>query len=137
MKSISSASSGTASEDAALPPNVRRDRATRALVAALEQFVAECVAGATPTFPEWVDQDASPLGRRRHLAAVRRGHLVGCKVGKRVLVRRADLNSYLEKQTVVVVPQAGDASDEVDPYRVAEVAAEVLASVGLRPRKGK
>ncbi|CAN5518929.1 hypothetical protein BH09MYX1_BH09MYX1_00860 [soil metagenome] len=45
---------------------------------------------------EWVSQDDSPLGRFSHLRAVRSGKLSGRRVGKKVLVRRSDLDAYIE-----------------------------------------
>lgn len=49
---------------------------------------------------EWIDQARSPLGRRQHLALVRRGILSGCKVGRRVLVRRAEIDEYVERHKI-------------------------------------
>jgi len=49
---------------------------------------------------QYVDQHNSPLGSRLHLRLVRRGELTGYNVGRRVLVRRADMNSYLERHRV-------------------------------------
>jgi hypothetical protein len=49
---------------------------------------------------EWVDQARSPLGRTGHLDAVKRGLVKGSKVGRKVLVRRADLDAYIEKHRV-------------------------------------
>lgn len=45
----------------------------------------------------WVDQGRSPLGRRRHLRLVREGAIPAVKEGRRVLVRRADLDAYLAR----------------------------------------
>lgn len=77
-----------------LTPDARIDAAKRALVEAIDQLVeARLAKGAASS--EWVDQTASPLGRRRHLDLVRRGVLRGVREGRRVLVRRADLEAYL------------------------------------------
>lgn len=46
-------------------------------------------------FAGYVDQAASPLGRRRHIRAVRSGELRGVQVGRRYLARREDLESYV------------------------------------------
>ncbi len=54
-------------------------------------FVAQAAAGA-----EWVDQSTSPLGRRRHLQLVRDGVLPSVHDKRRRLVRRADINRYLD-----------------------------------------
>ncbi len=55
-------------------------------------FVAQAAAGA-----EWVDQETSPLGRRRHLQLVRSGALPCVHERRRRLVRRSDINRYLEE----------------------------------------
>ncbi|MGH3430115.1 MAG: helix-turn-helix domain-containing protein, partial [Mycobacteriales bacterium] len=44
------------------------------------------------------DQASSPLGRQRHLRLVRKGVLPGARDGRRVLVRRSDLDAYLESK---------------------------------------
>jgi hypothetical protein len=72
---------------------------------------------------EWVDQYASPLGKRRHLEAVRRGDLNGSKDGRRVLVRRADVDEYIRRKAIV---NASSDTDDVD---------QILVKVGLRPEK--
>lgn len=43
----------------------------------------------------FVDQSDSPLGRRRHIEAVRSGKLPGTLVGRRYLVRREDLDRFV------------------------------------------
>jgi hypothetical protein len=63
------------------------------------RMVADAVAQLRES-DEWVDQKASPLGRRAHLEAVRRGELAGHKVSGKVLVRRADLDAYIAKHRV-------------------------------------
>ena len=45
----------------------------------------------------WVDQVASPLGRRAHCRACREGRIEGArKVGKRWLVRRSALDAHVQ-----------------------------------------
>lgn len=61
---------------------------------------------------EWVDQDHSPLKKRAHLDAVRRGDLQGRKVGSQVFVRRAELDEYIEKHRVIVKCEPTDAEEE-------------------------
>ncbi len=117
-------------------PRVRREQAARALLNALEHFVRECVADSANA-DEWIDQTKSPLGRRRHLEAVRQGRLPGRRLGKQVLVRRADLNLYLEKQTVVDRRETSAAGASPSEGRAAEIAADLLTSVGLRHRREK
>jgi hypothetical protein len=62
--------------DPALPPKLRRELAARALLGALDEYVREVVCDAVRA-DDWVDQHASPLGKRAHLEAVRRGDLRG------------------------------------------------------------
>jgi len=79
---------------ARLTPEARADRAMRTIVSAIDELIAARLAGGFAA-SEWVDQCSSPLGRRRHLALVRSGVLRGVKEGRRVLVRRSDLDAYL------------------------------------------
>ncbi len=117
-----------------ITPRARRGQAARALLAALEAFVHECAADIVET-SKWVSQSNSPLGRRGHLSAVRNGILPGKKIGRQVLIRRGDLNSYLERQTVVVRPKSSPPADDAEAEHAAEVAAAVLTAVGLRHRR--
>ena len=116
-------------------PALQREMVGRALLKAIEAYVDWRVTCASND-DEWVDQDDSPLGKRAHLQAVRRGQLVGVKHGKRVLVRRSDLNSYLAKHSVKHSWSATDSCEAVDVDRASEVAAQVLTNIGLRQRKG-
>lgn len=75
------------------------------------------------TASEWVDQKSSPLGRRRHCELVRSGKLPGKKDGGRVLVRRAHLEAYLEKKTVIRVDEKADEDRE---------AARILAAMSRK-----
>jgi hypothetical protein len=58
------------------------------------------------------------------------------KHGRRVLVRRAELNSFLENHSVHHRTATDDSSRGIDRNRASEVAAAVLTHVGLRQRKG-
>ena len=104
---------------------MRKASAGKALLQAIEEYVLACVPAAEPD--DWIDQVASPLGRRRHLALARRGELPAVKDGKRVLVRRSDLEAYLARRgawrTELIGPPEKPTSDAV--------AAEILASLGL------
>jgi len=71
--------------------------------------------------PEWIDQNSSPLGKSRHLSLVRRGVLQGHKDGRRVLVRRTDIEAYLTKRQVIKVNEKAEFEREV---------AKILAAVG-------
>lgn len=81
------------------------------------RMVADAVAELR-TADEWVDQKASPLGRRAHLEAVRRGDLPGHKVAGRVLVRKSDLDAYIARHPVR--PRVRE-TDEVDEATVAAI----------------
>jgi excisionase family DNA binding protein len=45
--------------------------------------------------PDYYDQSTSPIGRRRFIGLVRRGVLPGAQVGRRFLVRRADVERWM------------------------------------------
>lgn len=65
-------------------------------IAALHEKLAEGSPG-----EDYVDQRRSPLGARLHCRLVRQGVLHGSRVGKRTLVRRADIDAYLERQQII------------------------------------
>lgn len=85
------------------------DHAKRTIAAGVEELVlAQLKKGWAGT--EWVDQNESPLGKRRHLELVRRGRLPGVRLGKRILVRRSDLEAYLAAHTRVPVRDQEEAA---------------------------
>ena len=98
-----------------------KDDILRSLAEALTPYLRRCLASTNKNEPEYYHQDNSPLGRRRHLALVRRGILRGRKVGKRVLVSRRDMSAFLEEH-----PRAA-----LDPAR----APDPLEDWGLMRRK--
>ena len=73
--------------------------------------------------PDWVDQKTSPLGRRRHLTLARTGVLKSTKDAGRVLIRRVDIERYLERNSRIVVDVKADEDREV---------ARVLAAIGRK-----
>lgn len=89
--------------------------------------LADLIEGTTK-LPEWVSQNDSPLGSRRHRELVRAGAFPNAKrLGKKVLVPRADLEKYLEEHPALTREQeTGETSAD-------KKAAERL---GLRPVKG-
>jgi hypothetical protein len=137
MRNLSSPVAATSHDpdDVALTPRARRELAAGALLAALEVYVRDIVADVAVS-DEWVDQHTSPLGKRAHLEAVRRGDLHGVKHGRRILVRRSELNSFLETRSVKHRTAADDSQRGIDLARASEVAAALLTHVGLRQRKG-
>lgn len=62
----------------------------------LAERVAELLGGRR----EYYDQATSPLGRRRHLEAARRGAFPSYKEGNRVLAKRADVDAYIRANPV-------------------------------------
>ncbi|MBK6694816.1 MAG: helix-turn-helix domain-containing protein [Myxococcales bacterium] len=83
------------------------------------------VAEVTPP-PELVDQHASPLGKSKHLRLVRSGELPAVKAGKRVLVRREDLDAWLAAHAAE--PQAKAPAAPASGPR--DAFADVLAELG-------
>jgi hypothetical protein len=63
--------------------------------------------------PEWYDQTNSPLGRDRHLRLARSGTLKSSKEKGHIWIRRADIDAYLLKHTVVRVDPAAAEADEL------------------------
>ena len=80
------------------------------LHALVDELMNAVESGATAA--EWVSQDESPLGRDRHMRLVRAGKLPGKKDGKRILVRRADVEQYLATKTVIKVDEKADVERE-------------------------
>lgn len=80
-----------------LTPEARIARAKRVIADAVDDLVEAKIAKGL-TASEWVDQKSSPLGKTRHLRLVREKKLKGVREGTRVLVRRADINAYLERR---------------------------------------
>lgn len=97
----------------ALTPAARAERAKRAIAEAVSDLItATLEQGASQV--EWVNQKSSPLGRRKHCELVRKGKLPGYRHGRDVLVRRADMNAYLEREGVRPVTAANDDEAVVD-----------------------
>lgn len=75
----------------------------------------------------FIDQSASPLGRRRHIAAIRSGALPGIQVGRRYLARREDVERFVGQPPSLV--REVDVDDRVDRL------ASELGFVGKKKRK--
>ena len=84
-------------KDKLLTPQAQLERAKRLMADAAVDMVSAIIAMSTAQ-NEWVDQKHSPLGKARHLRLARAGTLPSRKVGHLVLVRREDLNAYLERE---------------------------------------
>ena len=64
---------------------------------------------------QWIDQCHSPLGRRLHCALARQGRLPARKVGRRWLVRGADLDAFIAEhggRPVMAVQGSDDGGEE-------------------------
>ncbi len=121
-------------DDPALTPRARRELAAAALLSALEGYF-RVILGDKTSATEWVDQHTSPLGKRLHMESVRRGELRGVKHGRRILVRRAELDSFLEDRSAMRRAATSDSDRTPDGASADEVAASLLAHVGMRLRK--
>jgi hypothetical protein len=79
---------------------------SRSLHARLAELYAELAAVhaklAREAGAEYVDQNQSPLGARLHCRLARSGTLPSYKAGRRILVRAADIDAYLETQKVEI-----------------------------------
>jgi hypothetical protein len=70
--------------------------------------------------PDWVDQAKSPLGRRRHIAAVRSGELKGLRVGRRYIAHKRDLDAF-----VAALAETEPRAESTDDESVEEMAARL------------
>lgn len=103
-----------------LTPEARLERAKRTIAEGVSELV-EARLSLADASNDWVDQYKSPLGKRRHLDLVRTGKLQGRKLGRRVLVRRVDLNAHIEREGLA----RGRPADEQD---VVDVVDELLGA---------
>ena len=60
--------------------------------------------------PEYFDQHSSPLGPRKHCAAIRSGELEGLQLGRRWLARRVDVGAYVARLAEKERPRSSDAA---------------------------
>lgn len=82
-----------------LTPAARKERSIRILAEGIAEFVKATIDEGLAS-GEWVDQHHSPLGRRRHLDLCAAGKLPSKKLGKLVLVKRDDMNAFIERAGV-------------------------------------
>lgn len=88
----------------------------------------------------WLDQTCSPLGRRLHCALARAGTLPARKMGRRWLVRRADLDAYILKHGRAAEPAAPstETAGETDEADVRALLAECgVVAAAPEPRAQK
>lgn len=85
----------------------------------LAELLAERVVRklAATTVSDYVDQSSSPLGPRRHIAAIKSGRLAGVCVGRRYLAHRRDVEELVARKRrharppEFIGPAEGDAVD--------------------------
>lgn len=94
-----------------LTPEARRDRAKRKLAEATAELVAAQIEIAVSANDD-VSQFDSPLGRRRHCELAREGAFPSKKVGRRILVKRADMQAYIDKEGLARGERTDD--EEID-----------------------
>lgn len=87
---------GARSIPSVLTPAARIERATRLIMEGVTEAVKATLDQGNAV-AEWVDQRHSPLGKRRHLELARSGRIPSKKHGQLVLIRREDLNAYIER----------------------------------------
>lgn len=80
-----------------LTPDAKLERAKRQIMQGIADAV-EAIIERGVVASEWVDQHASPIGKNAHLALARSGKVESRKVHRRVLMRRVDLNRYIEER---------------------------------------
>lgn len=76
-----------------------------------------------------VDQESSPLGRRRHINAIRSGQLKGNQVGRRWLASKQDVDAYLDSLRAKRRERKGEAPDSNSASPTKE---QLAAELGLR-----
>jgi hypothetical protein len=102
-----------------LTPEARLERAKRTIAEGVIELV-EAKLELVGTESEWIDQSKSPLGRRRHRDLARLGKLPSKKLGKRILIRRSDINAFLDREAL----SRGDTIKDTDD--VSHVVEELL-----------
>ena len=86
------------------------------LLAHLADLVAEQVIDKlrAADLDDYVDQASSPLGRRRHINAIRFGELRGAQIGRRYLATKADVEAFISKTTTKRSAQKPEATSRTD-----------------------
>lgn len=84
--------------------------------ASVEMLIRDFVSGLDrlQSSATWVSQNDSPIGKRAHLEACRRGDLRGRKVGNRVLVKCEEMDAYIERHSRVTYSPAPTDDEERD-----------------------
>ena len=115
------ASNEPTSSSARGTPLPRIDKDTLGIFAALADAIADRVVDRLRSgdFADYVDQASSPLGRRRHIVAIRTGALRGKQLGRRYLASRADVDAFM-------------ATDRAKAPATHDLIAQVENDLGLR-----
>lgn len=113
--------------------------AFRALAKILAPFIADEI-GTRPAndVENWIDQCRSPLGRRLHCALARDGRLEARKVGRRWLVRRADVDAFIAlhgKRPAMIAPPDVPAQDDRVRALLAECGADLCRPLPAPARR--
>lgn len=96
----------------------------RAILHQLADAIGDVVEQSTEA-SKWYHQGSSPLHKTTYLRLARSGRFESFKVGSRVLVRRADIDAYIEMHPV----EAHTAAPELNAD---QTVTELLNSVGVR-----
>lgn len=80
-----------------LTPDAKLERAKRLIAEGITNAV-EAIIERGVAAQEWIDQHDSPIGKRQHLDLARSGAVESRKIHRRVLIKRVDLNRYIEQQ---------------------------------------
>lgn len=99
--------------DQLLTPEARLERAKRTIAEGVAEMIEATIARGVAA-GEWIDQKRSPLGKRRHLELARSGRIPHRKIGRLVLIRREDINAYLEREGIMRGKPVTDDEDVVD-----------------------
>lgn len=88
------------------------------------------------TVSDYVDQASSPLGPRRHIAAIKSGKLAGVRVGRRYLAHRKDVEELVAQKRRQARPPERLATIEVDAVDAlaAELGLDSTSAKHSRPR---
>lgn len=78
---------------------------------------------------DYYDQNNSPLGKRRHLRLARDRVLPSSKVGRQVLIKRADLDAWLAEHQTYAKPESTEEAE------LAAIADRIATRSKKAPRK--
>lgn len=99
-----------------LTPQAKRERGIR-LVGEGQRLIIEATLEERVAPDDWYTQHTSPLKKRRFLDLTRSGKIPSRKDGTSVLVRRADLDAYIEQNGLA---RGGKTPDDEDVEDVVE-----------------